>query len=192
MLKKLTLLLATVLTILGLELASNTQNAWALDLSPEDCPVKIGAVISDDIDSQECTRYTSENNRSYYYILGWKSKVKSQVSNLVYQPIRGFQYWKTAPTVEKKDIHNWSSFKNIKLDTVTEVSCTGYTCYTFSLPNKNAECMWFAKKSRQGDKFLPGGGIANGILRGSLCKLGKKTPYNTEDAMIYLGALSAK
>ncbi len=170
---------------------SNASPSYASELSSADCPVQIDKKFTTEMSQQSCEKYTSSNNKSHYFITTWASKNQMRFSSIFYQPLRGYRYWSKMPKIQKEDVKKWEIFEEIQIDDIVEISCTDHTCYSFPVPDRSAECLWFDRNLKRTGR-LSGEGNRNGALRGFLCRPSKDSLYTSDEAMQYLTSISAK
>ncbi|MCZ4282854.1 hypothetical protein O4H49_18865 [Kiloniella laminariae] len=188
MYKKFGLFILIAAALAGCQTTSEADRKKGLELSIGECPVNLSPDVMSKLGDSGCERRMTNSRTGYYYSSHWEWDSSNKSAELYYQPIKSYQYWTTDPTASKEDIHLWGFLNTVNLDKISEVQCSGFSCYSFTSPLGAGTCFWFARDAKQGTKTydVPG---ASDLLEGYTCDRVKRELYSAADAKEFLGGL---
>ena len=181
----LTSLFVTFLHLLIIPTASSKE------LSASSCPINLGFDISNQMNEQDCKRYTHSSNNSFYYKSRWKWNDYLSYGEATYYPLKSGFYWLKVHQLNKDNIKDWHELRNVRPSKVKDLSCSGHTCFTFADPSGDGNCMVYQRDVNKGNKLSEVTG-ATSNLYGYNCDTGKPSLFTTEEADKFLGNLDAK
>ncbi|MCZ4279928.1 hypothetical protein O4H49_04005 [Kiloniella laminariae] len=185
---KFPLLLAATLLGAALQFGPVIQTATAKELTAKDCPMGFGATTPQEITQLACERQTSADRKTYNFIGTWFWDEGASFGRLYYKPIKSFQVWRQAPNISKKDVYIWPDFENIKEESMQEIACDGYKCYSFLFPEAKSSCLWFYRDLVSGKQASS----ATDIVTGFACTKEKDKTYSPAEAMAILRKIKTK
>ncbi|WP_020591303.1 hypothetical protein [Kiloniella laminariae] len=179
---------AAALLLSALQFSPALQTAAAKELAAEDCPMGFGPASQQEIVQLACERQTSSDRKTYNFIGTWFWDKGTSFGRLYYKPIKSFQVWRKAPNITRKDVYIWPDFENIAEDSMREISCDGYKCYSFLFPEANSSCLWFYRDLVSGKQASS----ATDIVTGFACTKEKDKTYSPAEAKELLREITTK